>query len=185
MSGAVGSYLRGVPNAADTDEFNVDLRRAHDGLGPVTPRATAAQIKQVFEEAQLADETRANNIAASNEFVALHPEFIDHPKNGAQFNATLNAMFGEGLAYTLDQFERAYAVCRANNSLALNQEVLAKQADADAKERAKAARAKRAAETRVYSEAEKESMSLEELRTLEDHEIQKRNEKISQEGGWY
>jgi hypothetical protein len=119
------------------------------------------------------------------EFVSLHPEFIDNEDNGKQFNKTLNAMFGAGLTYTVDQFERAYQVCLANNSLELNQAELAKQEQAAAKERAKAARARRAAETRVFSEAELETMSLEELRTVENQAIQKRNQKLGEEGGYY
>jgi hypothetical protein len=185
MSGAVGSYLRGVPNAADTDDFNVDLRRAADGLGPINPRPTAEQIKQLVEEAQQADETRATNKRNADDFCDLHPEFLDHKNNCDIFNKTLNAMFGANISYTLDQFERAYAVCCANNSLELDQVAIVKQQQAEANARAKAARAKRAAETRVYTEAEKEEMSLEELRRLEDREIQKRNEKIGQEGGYY
>jgi hypothetical protein len=183
--GAVGSYLRHVPNSADNDEFNENLRRAHAGLGPVKPQPTAEQIKTLVEEAIAADETRAINIRHSEEFVSLHPEFLDHPKNGEQFNRTLDAMFGANRAYTLDEFERAYAVCLANNSLELDKAELVKQEQAAAKERAKAARARRAAETRVFSEAELESMSLEDLRKVEDREIQKRNQRIAEEGGWY
>jgi hypothetical protein len=183
--GAVGSYLRHIENSADRDEFNINLKRAHDGLGPITPQPTAEQIKQLVEEAQAADETRATNKRNADDFCALHPEFLDHDRNGAQFNATLDAMFGTNIAYTLDQFERAYAVCCANNSLELDRAVLAKQEDAAAKERAKAARARRAAETRVFSEAELESMSLEDLRKVENQAIQKRNQKLGEEGGYY
>ena len=183
--GAVGSYLRHVPNSADNDEFNQNVRRAHDGLGPVRPTLTAEEIKVAYEDALAADETRSINIQNSMEFVSLHPEFIDNPANGEQFNKTLNAMFGAGLTYTVDQFERAYKVCLANNSLELDQAVLAKQEQDAAKERAKAARARRAAETRVFSEAELETMSLEDLRKVEDREIQKRNQKIAEEGGYY
>lgn len=182
---AVGSYLRHIPNSADNDEFNENLRRAHDGLGPVKPRLTAEQIKAAHEEALAADETRAVNIQNSREFVSLHPEFIDHEKNGEQFNKTLNAMFGANRAYTVDQFEQTYQVCLANNSLELDQAELVKQEQAAAKERAKAARARRAAETRVFSQTELEAMPLEELRRLEDREIQKRNQKIAEEGGYY
>ncbi|MGA9798578.1 MAG: hypothetical protein WBQ68_06195 [Terriglobales bacterium] len=183
--GAVGSYLRHIPNPADNDEFNQNIRRAHDGLEPVKPQLTAEQIKAVYEEALAADETRTNNFQMSDEFVLLHPEFIDNQRNGEIFNATLNAMFGANRAYTIDQFERVYQVCLANSSLELDAAELSKQEQAAAKERAKAARAKRAAESRVFSEAEKETMSLEELRRLEDREIQKRNQRLGEEGGYY
>jgi hypothetical protein len=178
--GAVGSYLRHVPNAAENDEFNQNLRRA-----PVKPQLTAEQIKAAYEEALAADETRSVNIQNSGEFVSLHPEFIDHPKNGEQFNKTLNVMFGANRAYTVDQFEKAYEVCLANGSLELDKAEIAKQEQASAKERAKAARARRAAETRVFSEGELETMALEDLRKVEDRAIQKRNQKIAEEGGWY
>jgi hypothetical protein len=183
--GAVGSYTRFIPNSADQDEFNQNIHRAHDGLGPVRPRLTAEEIKVAYEEAVAADETRSVNIQNSEEFVSLHPEFIDHPENGKQFNKTLNAMFGANLAYTVEQFERAYQVCIANNSLELDQAEIAKQEQAAAKERAKAARARRAAETRVFSEGELETMSLEDLRKVEDRAIQQRNQKLGEEGGYY
>ena len=137
--GAVGSYTRFIPNSADQDEFNQNVRRAHDGLDPINPRATAEQIKQVFEEARLADETRVTNKRNADEFCALHPEFLDHDKNGAQFNKTLDAMFGANIAYTVDQFERAYQVCCANNSLELDRAEIVKQQQAEANARAKAA----------------------------------------------
>jgi len=84
---------------------------------------------------------------------------------GKQFNKTLDAMFGANRTYTIEQFERAYQVCCANNSLELDRAEIAKQEQAAAKERAKAARAKRAVETRVYTEAEKEEMSLRRIAT--------------------
>jgi len=183
--GAVGSYTRFIPNSADADEFNQNLKRAHDGLGPVRPTLTAEEIKVAYEDALAADETRTNNFQMSDEFVLLHPEFIDHAKNGEQFNATLNVMFGANRAYTLDQFERCYQVCLANNSLELDKAEIAKQEQAAAKERAKAARARRAAEARVFSESELETMSIEEVRKYEDREIQKRNQKSGEEGGYY
>jgi len=183
--GAVGSYTRFIPNSADNDEFNQNVRRAHDGLGPVKPQLTAEQIKAAYEEALAADETRSVNIQNSREFVSLHPEFIDNPANGEQFNKTLNAMFGANLAYTVDQFERAYQVCCANNSLELDKAEIAKQEQAAAKEHAKAARARRAAETRVFSESELETMSLEDLRTVENQAIQKRMQQLGEEGGYY
>jgi len=39
----------------------------------------------------------------------------------------LDVMFGANIAYSLDQFERAYEVCKANNSLELDQVEIVKQ----------------------------------------------------------
>jgi len=57
----------------------------------------------------------------ADEFCVIHPEFLDHEKNCKQFNKVLDVMFGANIAYSLDQFERAYEVCKANNSLELDQ----------------------------------------------------------------
>ena len=74
--GAVGSYTRFIPNGADQDEFNRDVRRAHDGLDPINPRATAEQIKQVFEENTACRyETRVTNKRNADEFCALSRNF--------------------------------------------------------------------------------------------------------------
>ena len=164
--GAVGSYTRFLPNAADQDEFNINLNRAHDGLGPVTPRATAEQIKQLVEEAQAADETRTVNGQNSDEFVSLHPEFLDHRNNCEQFNKTLDAMFGANRAYTLEMFEQAYRVCLANNSLELDQVEIVKQAQAEANTKRKAAQANRLFEAKRQFNPDEDysNLSLEEIR---------------------
>jgi hypothetical protein len=185
MSNAVGSHLRFIPNSADNDEFNTNLRRAHDGLGPVRPTLTAEEIKTAYEDAIAADETRSINIQNSRKFVSLHREFIDSPKNGDIFNRTLNAIFGANRAYTVDQFERAYQVCCANNLLELDKAEIAKQEQAAAKDFVKATRAERASETRVFSEAELEAMPLEEVRKYEELQIQKRMQQLGEEGGYY
>jgi hypothetical protein len=119
---------------------------------------------------------------AEDHFVALHPEFIDINANAETMNRTLEALYGDRL-YSVDEFEKAYAVCRANNSLELDEALIVKQQQAAANQRAKAAREQRAAATRVFSEAEKENMSLEELREAENREIRRRMQEAGERGG--
>jgi len=183
--GAVGSYLRFVPNSADADEFNQNVRRAHDGLGPVKPQLTAEQIKVAYEEALAADETRINNFQISDEFVVLHPEFLDHPKNGEQFNKTLNVMFGANRAYTLDQFEQAYQVCVANNSLELDQTEVVKrqQKAADAQRKTLTKQRQERNRLRNLSAEELDALPLEKLREITESELGAEMQAAGERGG--
>jgi hypothetical protein len=97
-------------------------------------------------------------------------------------NRTLEALYGERV-YTVDEFERAYAVCRANNSLQLDQSAIVKQQQAAANARAKAAREQRAAETRVHTEDELNSMSLEDLREVANQGFQRELQAAGERGG--
>ena len=183
--GAVGSYTRFIPNSADNDEFNENLRRAHDGLEPVRPRSTPEQIKQDYEEALAADETRINNFQMSDEFVLLHPEFLDHKKNGEIFNATLNVMFGANRAYTIEQFEQVYQVCLANRSLELDQTEIVKQQQraADAQRKALTKKRQERERSRNLSEVELETISLEELRAITERELGAEMQAAGERGG--
>ena len=114
-------------------EFDAILRGSN-----VTPRSTPEQLKRDILEAQAADETRANNITVSGDFLSLHSEFLDTPTNAEKFNRTLDAMFGANRAYSLDEFESAYTVCRANSILELDQVEIVKQQQAAANAQRKA-----------------------------------------------
>jgi hypothetical protein len=116
-------------------------------------------------------------------FASLHSEYLDTPENGKRFNNTLKAMFGD-CAHTVEQFEAAYQVLRANNTLDLDQAEIVKQEQAATNQRNKAARDQRARDTRTYTEDEKYSMSLDQLRQLETREIQQRMQRRGEEGGW-
>ena len=168
----------------EVSEFDEDARRTLDGLGPVKPKLTAVEIRIAHEEALRADEKIITLDQNASDFLSLHPELPDTKSNAKVINDTLKAMFGD-CAYTVEQFETAFRVCRANNLLQLDKEELARQEQAAAQERAKAARERRANETRVYTEDEKDSMSLEELREAENREIKRRQQQLGEEGGYY
>ena len=142
----------------------------------------AERIKEAALGFERADNTRIEQRAHADAFVALHTEWIDIDTNAQTMNKTLAALYGERL-YSVSEFEKAYEVCRANNSLKLDQVEIVKQQQAAADQRAKAAREQRAAETRVFSEDEKENMSLEELRVAENREIQRRMQEAGERGG--
>ena len=184
----MGNFGRHIPNSAEQDPLNVRARASLDGTLDELPDTfenwDKDRVKEAVQGLQRADESTIKQRANADAFLALHPEFVDINTNGQTMNRTLEALFGERL-YSVSEFEKAYEVCCANNSLTLDQAEIVKQQQAAANQRAKAERARRAVETRVYSESEKENLSLEELRAAENREIQRRNERIGQEGGWY
>jgi hypothetical protein len=184
----MGDFGRHVPNAAEDDPLNVKINASLSGILDELPDTfenwPAERIKEAALGFARADSNTIEQRANADKFIALHPEWIDIKTNGEIMNRTLATLFGDRV-YSVSEFEKAYAVCRANNSLTLDKTEIVKQEQAAANQRARAARASRAAENRVYSEDEKENMSLEELRRVENQEIQKRNERIGQEGGWY
>jgi hypothetical protein len=181
---SVGSYTRYTPNSAEEDPFNIRVRAFKDDNMPDGPEnAPAEEVKAWADHFQREDTNKIAQRANADAFLALHPEFLDMQANAEAMNRTLEALYGDRV-YTVSEFEKAYQVCRANNSLTLDEAMIVKQQQAAANERAKAARARRAAETRVFSEDEKYNMSLEELRRIEDREIQQRMQRGGEEGGW-
>ena len=176
-----------VPNSVEQDPLNQHVRAALDGTLEELPDTfehwPADRVKEAALGFQRADDNRIAQRANADAFLALHKEFLDTQANGETMNRTLEALYGERL-YTVSEFEKAYAVCRANNSLTLDQAEIVKQQQAEANQRAKAERARRAAETRVYTEDEKYSLSLEELREAENREIQKRMQQAGERGGY-
>jgi hypothetical protein len=178
------SYLH---NQAAEDPLNVKARRSLDGTLDELPDTfenwSAEQVKEAALGFARADSDRIAQRANADAFLALHREFLDIDANGQTMNRTLAALYGDRL-YSVAEFEQAYTVCCANNSLTLDKAEIVKQQQKATNERAKAARAQLAAETRVFSEDEKENMSLEELRAAETREIQQRMQRIGEEGGW-
>ena len=153
-------------------EFDLDTRRRLDGLGPIKPQLTAEQVKQAYEEALRADETRTIKSQSADNFVALHSEFLDTPKNGKLMSDTLKAMFGD-CAYTTEQFESAYNVLRVSNSLDIDkaEEVKQQQKAADAK-RKSLIKDRADASARVFNpNADYEILSLEEIRARANEEL--------------
>ncbi len=181
----VGSYGNAFVQREE-NEFDIDTRRRLDGLDPLNSEKFEKWSPERVKEAALgfarADSTRIEQKANADLFVALHPEFIDVNENGQTMNRTLEALYGDRL-YSVAEFEKAYDVCRANNSLTLDKAEIVKQQQAVANQRAKAAREQRAAATRVFSEAEKENMSLQDLRKAETREIQRQMQQAGERGG--
>lgn len=179
---SVGSYTRHIDTPES--EFDQRVRAFKDDNMPDGPEnAPAEEVRAWGEMFQRADQ-KLNTIKQNADvFIAAHPEFLDTTPNAERMNATLKALFGD-VAHSIEQYETAYRVLLANNSVALDGKVLAAQDKAARDQRAAAARDQRSRETRVYSEEEKESMSLDELRQVENREIQNRMRRIAEEGGW-
>jgi len=184
MSNGVGTYLRHLQNPAEEDSFNADARRALDGLGPSKTQVTAEQVKQVYEEVLRADEKRRTINQNADEFVSLHPEFLDTDRNGELVNKMVKTMFGD-CAHTVEQFEAAYQALLVTDSLDIDKAEVARQ-----KQRASDAQRKAAAKTRQDREKLRnlpedvlETMPLEELRQLTDRQLREDMQKAGERGG--
>jgi len=178
-----------IHNQADEDQFNIRTRASlgdPDAIERLDPNdannISAATVKAVHEAALREDAKLNTRHRSADTFLALHPEFIETKANCDAMSRTLHALFG-GIPFTTDHFQKAYEVLNANNSLTLDQATIVKQQQKAANERAKAAREQHARETRVFSEVEKENMSLEELRAAENREIQQRMQQAGERGG--
>lgn len=168
-----GSFGNG-PNVYEQSqsEFDVDARRVLDGLGPVKPKLSAEQIKQAFEEAQREDQRVTTNKGNADEFLLLHPEFLDTNKNAQLMNETLSTMFGVD-SYNVAQFEQAYAVLRPTGVLELDKALIARQQQeaADAQRRATIKRRNDAAARAFNPNTDYENLSLEEIRNRANEEL--------------
>jgi hypothetical protein len=180
MAGA-HDYIRYTQHPDDPFTARVMAIKNDDtsGLEDSPENAPAEKVKEWGEAFQRADTKRVAIETNAAEFLTFHPELIDNNANGQAMNRTLKAMFGD-CAHTVEQFEAAYRVLVANNALALDKKVLAEQEKEAAKQRAEAQRARKV----TFSEDERYSMPMEELRRLESSEIQKRMQRIGEEGGW-
>jgi hypothetical protein len=186
-SSGVGSFGNATIQR-DVDPFNDKVKRSLDGeklFDDGSPRFedwSPAKQRAAYEGLARGDEKNIARSQVASAFLQLHPEFIDIDTNAQILTRTLHALFGD-VAFTIDQFAKGYEVCRANNSLQLDQAEIVKQQQAVANQRAKAAREQHARETRVFSEDEKENMSLEELREAENREIRRRMQEAGERGG--
>jgi hypothetical protein len=180
---SIGSYTRYISNPAEIDPLNQRVRDFLDDSMPDGPEnAPAEEVRAWAEHFQRADTNAIAQRENADAFLAVHPEFLDTKANGETMNRTLETLYGDRV-YTVSEFEKAYRVCCANKSLALDKAEIAKQEQAAADERANAAREQRAQETRTFTEDEKYTMSLDELRQLENREIQKRMQQAGERGG--
>ncbi len=188
MSNAVGSYLRGMPNAADEDQFNENTRRRLDGLGPVKPQLTAEEIKVAYEEAIAADQAYQDQVAsieAGKVFIAGHPEWRNTKENIALLNHELVSRFGVR-EYTIPHYEEAYASLRASNFLNLDKNALAAQEKQAAKEKFNAEKARSATSAaRAFNpNVDYNALSLEEIRERANEEARQQMQRRGEEGGW-
>jgi len=186
MSNAVGSYLRHVPNAADADEFNQNIRRTHDGLGPVTPRSTAEQIKSDYEELVAYDQARLDgleNIMSLNAFAMGHKEICDTKANGQLLLNQANTMFGKR-AHTVEHFAQAYEYLRTETDfLRIDKTVEAAQRKQAAKQHFEAETA-RTAQRAFNPNVDYDSMSLEEIRQRAAETLQEEMQVAGNRGGY-
>lgn len=175
-----GSFGNG-PNVYQQSESEFDIKArellngkpAFDNSSPRFEDWSPEKQKTSYEGLQRADSNKIEQKANADAFVAAHPEFLDTDANGSTMNRTLEEMFGVRV-YTVAEFEKAYAVCRANNSLKLDQAEIVKQQQAAANARTKAAIKQRAdAAARAYSpNADYDTLSVEELRNRANEELQ-------------
>jgi hypothetical protein len=186
MSNAVGSYLRHIPNSADNDEFNQNIRRAHDGLGPVKPRSTAEQIKADFEELLAVDQARLDgleNMKSLDAFAMGHKEVSNTIANGRLLLNQANTMFGKRV-HTVEHFEAAYQYLRTETDfLKIDKTVEAAKQREAAKQHFEAETA-RTAERAFNPNEDYSTMSLEEMRQLSDEALQADMQATGNRGGY-
>ena len=168
-----GSFGNG-PNIYDQSptEFDQEARDTLNGLGPSKTKLTAEQVKQAFEDAQREDQRITTNKASADEFMLLHPEYLDTPKNAKLMNETLITLFGVG-AYNVAQFEQASSVLRPTGVLELDQAEIVKQQQKAVDAQRKAAIKSRAdARAKVFNpNTSYDNLSLEELRSRANEEL--------------
>jgi len=125
--------------------------------------------RQGYEGLVREDVKTASIKAVADEFILLHPEMPDHINNGEAIAKNLRLMFGD-VVYSVEMFEAAYDVARANGALELDQAEIVKQQQAEAKTKRKAAQDKRNFEAkRQFNPAEDYSnLSLDEIRQRAD-----------------
>ncbi len=146
---------------------------------------TPAQVRQVYEAALAEDQAAKDRIQSglnADGFVASHPEFLETDANIKLMKHELKRMFGESLL-TPENIEASYESLKASGFLELDQKELAKQQKATARQRYK----ERYKEAKIRSveptEEEMYSMSLEELRSRADADVQKRFRLAAERGG--
>jgi hypothetical protein len=141
---------------------------------------TAAQIRAVAELAEREDpnvQLAAELNKTGTAFCKLHAEYVDNEANAHLMRHQLKTM---GVKRpTLADFEVAYAQLRESDFLKLDKKVLRQQEDEEAQRAADAFKNRH-----IPTEEDRYSMSLVELRRLEDSEIKQQMQRRGEEGGW-
>lgn len=170
----VGSFGRG-PNIYDQSqsEFDVEARRSLDGLGHSKSQLSAEQVKQAYELALRAHETRTIKSQSADQFLLLNPHILDTKKNAELITKMLNNMFGD-CAYTVEHYEAATNALLVTDSLDIDKVEVTKQKQKAADAQRKAALKNRAdAASRVFNpNTDYENLSVEELRNRANEELQ-------------
>jgi len=179
----VGSYGN-APSIVENNEFDTQVRARLNGesaFNDSSPRFedwSPEKQRAAYEGMRRADANLTTIHENADIFLANHPEFKDTEANGKAINRTLKAMFGD-VVHTTEQFEAAYEVARANNLVELDKDEIAKQAKAATQQRAKSERSRI-----VYrTEAELETLPLEEIRRLDAIERQRQTQEAGERGG--
>jgi len=183
---SVGSYLRHIETSADRDEFNQNLRRAHDGLGPVLPQQTAEEIRATYEEALREDQAyldRQETKKSLDAFAMGHKELCDTVANGQLLLNQANTMFGKGV-HTVAHFEAAYNYLRTETDfLKIDKTVEAAQRKLAAKQHFEAETA-RTAQRAFNPNADYDTMSLDEIRNRSDEVLREEMQIVGNRGGY-
>ena len=191
MSG--GSYLRHLPNPAEDDPFNVGARAkldAPDGKPTFDDSSTCFEEwspekqRAGYEGALRADEKRSANIQNADDFVVLHPEFVDNASNAKLLTKMVNTMFGD-CVHTIPQWEAAYQALLITDSLDIDKAEVAKQQQkaADAQRKTLLKQRQEQERLRNLPEDEMETMSLEQVREQANCQLQEQMQVAGERGG--
>jgi hypothetical protein len=182
----MGSFMRHVPNSAETDPFNKRIRAFKDDTVDQLPDKfenwEAPVVKEALAGIQRADQVqqaRLENQKTGDMFIAGHGEYIDSVPNAQLMRHQLVTMFGDR-QHSLGEFEQAYAALRESNFLALNKTEVARQQKEAAKQRYESERAKSV----EPSEQQLYDMPLEDLRRLDAISNQERIHREGERGSW-
>jgi len=157
----------------------------HPQEAAIEQELTAAQVKIAYEAALSEDQSaqdRVQNQLDGDAFITAHPEVKDTVANAKLFVHEMDRMFGPG-RHPITHFEAANESLKASGFLALDQNVLAAQQKATAKQRYKTEREHIATET--FNESVAESLTLDELRRRADEEVRQQNRSAGERGGYY
>jgi|GEM_PF-3218339 len=185
MSFTAGNYTRSIDTP--TDPLDARMRSKLDGVdldNSENPEDWSAEkvraVAQMFERNDRAAQNKVQSGLSGDAFVATHPEFKDSKANGLLMVHQLKTLFGEGVAYTLDDYNTAYESLRASNFLNLDEKIVKEQNVEAAKQRAAAEKARNTPK----SEQELWDMPMDELRRLDAVENHERMQRRGEEGGW-
>ena len=181
---------RHLDNPAEADTLNKGSREILNGVPQFddeSPRFEdwSPEKQRTAFEGMVREDIRTTAIkATADEFILLHPEMPDHIKNGEAIAKNLKLMFGD-IAYSVEHFEAAYDVARANGALELDQAVIAKQQQKAMDAKRKAAQDKRNFEAKRQFNPEEDysNLSLDEIRQRADVGTQRELERRAYQEG--